>query len=58
MVLAEAGVRQESDRLRIAIVDDDPLFRETLTENLKEAEFAVEAFDGAEPFFGWLGDGG
>jgi len=58
MVLAEAGVHQESDRLRIAVVDDDPLFRETLTENLTEAEFAVDAFDGAEPFFQWLGNGG
>ncbi|HLS69964.1 MAG TPA: response regulator, partial [Kiloniellales bacterium] len=58
MVLAEAGVPQTNDHLRIAVVDDDPLFRETLTENLTDADFAVEAFDGGEPFFSWLNDGG
>lgn len=58
MVLAEAAQRAGDERLRIAIVDDDPLFRETLTENLAEAGFAVEAFDGGEPFFAWLGEGG
>lgn len=58
MVLVEAGVPPENERLRIAIVDDDPLFRETLFENLAEAGFAVEAFDGGEPFFDWLGGGG
>lgn len=57
MVLVEAGERPQEARLRIAIVDDDPLFRETLTENLDEAGFAVEAFDGGEPFFTWIGDG-
>jgi|SRR5690554_1175260 len=58
MVLAEAGVPQQHDHLRIALVDDDPLFRETLTENLKDANFAVEAFEGGEAFFEWLGKGG
>jgi len=57
MVLVEAGERPQEARLRIAIVDDDPLFRETLTENLDEAGFTVEAFDGGEPFFSWIGDG-
>lgn len=58
MVLAEAATFPANDKVRIAIVDDDPLFRETLTENLTEADFAVQAFDGGEPFFHWLGDGG
>lgn len=57
MVLVEAGERQQEARLRIAIVDDDPLFRETLTENLDEAGFTVQAFDGGEPFFAWIGEG-
>jgi len=57
MVLVEAGERPQEARLRIAIVDDDPLFRETLTENLDDAGFTVEAFDGGEPFFAWIGEG-
>lgn len=33
---------------QIALIDDDPLFRETLSWNLEDAGFAVELFDGAE----------
>lgn len=49
---------QTSRTIEIAVVDDDPLFRETLSENLKEAGYSVEMFEAGAPFFDWIGNSG
>ncbi|WP_245602293.1 response regulator transcription factor [Fodinicurvata fenggangensis] len=49
---------QVTRNIEIAVVDDDPLFRETLSENLKEAGYSVEIFEAGEPFFEWLDNDG
>ncbi|MFD1379261.1 hypothetical protein [Fodinicurvata halophila] len=41
---------QTSKNIEIAVVDDDPLFRETLSENLKEAGYSVEMFEAGASF--------
>jgi two-component system, OmpR family, response regulator ChvI len=46
------------DPLRqIALIDDDPLFRETLSWNLEDAGFAVDLFDQAESALDHLNKG-
>lgn len=49
---------QTSKNIEIAVVDDDPLFRETLSENLKEAGYSVEIFEAGVSFFDWIGNSG
>jgi two-component system response regulator ChvI len=44
-------------RRRVAVVDDDAMFRESLGLNLGESGFEVLEFAGGRPFLDWLGAG-
>ncbi len=44
-------------RGRVAVVDDDAMFRESLGLNLGESGFEVMEFNGGRPFLDWLGAG-
>ena len=44
-------------RPQIGVVDDDPLFRETLSGNLADAGYGVRAWEGGEPFLAALAAG-
>lgn len=47
----------ETEKSRIAIVDDDPLFRESIAQNLIESGYDVTDFDAGQAFLSALTDG-
>lgn len=47
-----------TDPVLIGIVDDDPLFRETLAGNLEDAGYAVTDWDSGDPFLTAMQTGG
>jgi len=49
---------QDSDRARLLVVDDDPLFRESLIETLQDEGYAVVDFGAAAPALDYLTGGG
>ncbi|MBP5858570.1 response regulator transcription factor [Marivibrio halodurans] len=57
MTLSEAHSTVTGDaKRRLAIVDDDPLFRESITQNLRDFGYRVTEFEEGLSFINWLSD--